>query len=332
MVVLTRRALLPALLLAPGCAFDAQLESMHLDLATWSADPCADVDGDGTLDVILHAQVARGDAPGDSEYRTWVLSGRDLSPLFALPQAPSPFSSRFTDVLGVVVGDEPRLLISEGLWTGGTPTGERAWFVSMRDGEVEFAPIVQSDLDQEPGAPPCLPGWRMTHLIQPLPSGGEGLLMTDVAVEQALPPSMTSPAARVAVESAQPELSQLQPCGDLDADGTLDWLGLRADPPEVGVVSGRDLSLLRTLTLSSWRYATVATGGSGMGDLDGDGTPDWLVGLHVSQSDERLEPRTCRTGLLSLVSGADLSVLATLERTSFLAGPARDCPVVAFPD
>jgi hypothetical protein len=134
------------------------------------------------------------------------------------------------------------------------------------------------------------------------------------------------------VRAAHPRLDDPKVGGDLDGDGFLDWLGLTSNPPSVVIVSGADLSELRSLSVSTEPMATAATGGFDVGDVDGDGVRDWIVGAHVSQSEGRIAPRTCRLGLITLVSGADLRVIATLERESFLADPAHTCPTVRLTD
>jgi hypothetical protein len=140
------------------------------------------------------------------------------------------------------------------------------------------------------------------------------------------------PARRVEVEVLRPDLSCLEACGDLDRDGVLDWLGLAEAPPAVVVLSGADGGVLRAIPMEAWPMATVAAGGFELDDVDGDRVLDWIVGCHVSQSAARVEPRACALGLIALVSGADWHVIRSLERESFLAGPALRASRVIVPD
>jgi hypothetical protein len=103
-------------------------------------------------------------------------------------------------------------------------------------------------------------------------------------------------------------------------------------PRAVVLVSGSDLSVLRTIPMESRNLATAVTGTFALGDVDRDGVPDWLVGIHVSQSDDHDAPRACRLGLIALVSGGDFHLIKSLERESFLSGSGRQCPVVTLPE
>jgi len=116
-----------------------------------------------------------------------------------------------------------------------------------------------------------------------------------------------------------PPSTVLNRCGDLDADGVLDSMTLCDKPPRVKIVSGRDNCLLREISLGDASFATVATGSCDLGDVDGDGIDDLLVGAQVSTSKERLSPRNCELGLLSIVSGADGSVLRSMDRATLLS-------------
>lgn len=51
---------------------EAHLDSMLLDLGTWSAAPCGDLDGDGASDVVVFADGQALPSTG------WVVSSRDL--------------------------------------------------------------------------------------------------------------------------------------------------------------------------------------------------------------------------------------------------------------
>jgi hypothetical protein len=134
------------------------------------------------------------------------------------------------------------------------------------------------------------------------------------------------------VTAAHPDLESPQLCGDVNQDGVLDWLGLVEKPLSVCILSGADLSVLRTIPMSDHPMATVATGGFEVDDVDGDGVGDWIIGVQVSQSDAHVAPRTCKLGLISLVSGASKHVIRTLDRESFLQGAAKQCPLVRLPE
>jgi hypothetical protein len=295
-----------------------------------------DVDGDGRNDLLLRSVVPDPRSPTGTEYRTWVLSGRDLSPLYSL-DAP-----RAESELLVYVGSESGSLFSSGaqallavrirdsrtygdMWSGARKFALDAHGVTPLDPEEEATHIAEDETSTTADG-----DWTFAALIDP---GIPGWVAGSTGDGEVLPEplnALRSAGARMAEE--YPALRGHQVCGDLNGDGVLDWLGLASDPCLVFLMSGRDMRILRTIPLSAHRMATAATGGFELGDVDGDGVSDWCVGAQVSQSDERLTPRTCHVGVLSIVSGADLHVIATIEREAFLAGAGASCPVVRLPE
>jgi hypothetical protein len=328
-----------------GC-FDLKIDSKELgelatsnalDVATWSARSIPDVNHDGARDVLLRSSMPAG---SDDAARMWILSGRDLTPLVCVaPDSLSRDRGLFSGE--VVTGDEtePRemafctvVMRGPSFSTEFEPgsTTHLDWFTLGPAGSAQpFHGAVDAGVLLAFGRDSDERGWMRTALIEP---DVEQWVTSDWDPEgDSIPfPEGTSPNPRIAAQF--PGVADLQTCGDVDDDGALDWLGLTTHPFGIVVISGRDSTAIQSFTFDARQLATVATAGIEMGDVDGDGVSDWLVGAHASESTGHVSDRTCRLGIASLVSGADLHVIRTLERESFLAGPAATCPVVRIPD
>jgi hypothetical protein len=349
--------LLVASLMSSCFDLGIQLRSEFLDVTTFSAAPAGDVDGDGVSDIILNAQDPLG-SKAVPQPGAWVLSGKSLDPIYAI--APDKNGERLTWAI------DPRWAVSS---LSVRPGDVIVWMIDVSDPESEHvsgvfaidpsrtvrtpeqrvAPVTSSEpgeagaeatSNSELEAPVTTEGtyWQSVWLIDPRSPAWsswnsvakpEGKTNTgDDALNVASAPFELLTRG---IADAHPELHQIAPCGDVDVDGVLDWSGLTESPRSVVLVSGADRRILRTIPMESRPYATIATGCFELDDMDGDGVHDWLVGIHVSQSDDHDAPRTCRLGLIALVSGADFHVINSLERKSFLAGPSGQCPVVVLP-
>ncbi len=267
--------------------FEAHLDSLLLDLGTWSAAPCGDLDGDGVSDVVVFAD---GQALPST---AWVVSSRDLQVKCRVEGAgPGPASA--LPPLSTVSPDVPvawRVVELEPDPSGGM---RAKWEI-----DASSSPVASPGVDEMPA--PTSPMRLNAYVLEAGDSSSWRL------VDWGDPPS----------GDAAPS-TELNLCGDLDADGVLDSMTLCDKPPRVKIVSGRDNSLLREISLGNARFVTAATGSCDVGDVDGDLIADLLVGAQVSTSDKRLSPRRCELGLLSIVSGADGSVLRSIDRETLL--------------
>jgi hypothetical protein len=307
-----------------------EMGSAMLDQFTWSANPTFDIDGDGHPDILLNDSEMHASAPAGSHFRSWLLSGRDLSPIYRTSEDLVALGSARFEKEGC-----EGVMVSELTTPKDGPFNGKVLAKAALLQGVSGVPIATPDPEEhQPGRfedatyPPQL-NWMYIELVDPSNSVGP---VSERALGAELPELHALLPVQAKLERAFPVLRGLQICGDLDGDGILDWLGMTEDRSRVDVVSGSDLHILRTISTGSRRLATVATGGFELGDVDGDGKSDWLVGVHVSQSDDHETLRTCRLGLISIVSGSDLRVIRTIERESFLAGPGMQCPVVHLPD
>jgi hypothetical protein len=257
-------------------------------LGTWSAAPCGDLDGDGVADVVVFADEQA--LPSTA----WVVSSRDLQVKCRVEGAgPGPASA--LPPLSIVSSDVPvawRVVELEPDVSGGM---RARWEI-----DASSSPAASPGVDEMPA--PTSPMRLNAYVLEAGDSNSWRM------VDWGDPPSGDSAPSTL-----------MNRCGDLDADGVLDNLTLCDKPPRVKIVSGRDSALLREISLGNARFATAATGSCDLGDVDGDGIDDLLVGAQVSTSAERLSPRTCELGLLSIVSGADGSILRSLDRTTLLA-------------
>ncbi len=327
------RVLLPlSLALATSSCLDLHLEmgSATLDQFTWSASPSFDLDGDGHPDILLNVSELDPANPAGAHFRSWLLSGRDLSPIYRTSEDLVAMGSAHFALEGC-----EGVIVTELIAAKDGPLDGKAFSKEALLQGASGDPLVISDPEDhrqgrfEDATYPPQRNWTYVDLVDPtwrLGAVSERLLGAELPEFRALVQVQAD------LERTYPALRGLQICGDLDGDGTLDWLGMTEDRSLVYVVSGRDLRVLRMISTASQRLATIATGGFELGDVDGDGQSDWLVGVQVSQSDDHETRRTCRLGLISIVSGADLHVIRTLERETFLSGPASQCPVVHLPD
>jgi hypothetical protein len=327
-----------------GC-FDLQIDSKELgelaasnalDVATWSARSVHDVNHDGVRDVLLRSSMP---ASSDDAARMWILSGRDLTPLVCVaPESTSRDHGVFSGE--VVTGDDAeRELVfctfamrGAALARGFEPPSQSSldWFTLGPDGSPRpFKGSVDAGVFLTFGREASERGWMEIALVEP---DVDQWTSTDSEPEGYEIPFPRTPPSNARIAAQYPGVTHLQICGDVDDDSTFDWLGLTTNPFGIVVVSGRDSTAIQSITFDAKRLATVATAGIEMGDVDGDGVSDWLVGAHVSESADHVAERTCRLGVVSLVSGADMHVIRTIERESFLAGPGRACPIVHIPD
>jgi hypothetical protein len=316
------------------------------DLSTFSAFPCGDVDGDGIADIALNSQDPR-DPKSPVQPGAWVLSGRDLTPIYSI--APQKDGERLlyatdpkyvADSMRVEAGDvvaftvnvsqlvDPTFFLVDPHLQARKPEPRAPTHESDTASGQDAETVVQHESNAPTGGSwgELLAGWAEGGLIDPHEYGWQESEPDPQREKSPLFPSS------IRISQAHPQLLNIGACGDFDGDGVLDWAGLTTKPRSVVLVSGADLNVLRTIPLESRDFATAVTGTFALGDVDGDGVPDWLVGIHVSQSDDHDAPRTCRLGLIALVSGTDFHVIKSLERENFLAGPARKCPVVCLPE
>lgn len=348
-MLLTRLAIVVVASLMSGC-FDLgiQPKSILLDGATWSASPCRDVNGDGVGDILLVAQDSNSSSVGQPG--AWLLSGEDLSPLYSIATASDGGTQLLLAMDAECLADEKEVDAGDvGVvsFDGSPGPSFSCRGVHVIDPHLDVrVPVsrttaAKQDAKQsviEPSAsngsgssssPAPFPGEfrNQIWLIDPdKHDWNQAFAAVEETPTQDLPGLPSNP-----VVDAYPALRHLALCGDIDADRVLDWSGLTTTPRSVVLVSGADLHVLRTIPMESRPFATFATGIEDVGDVDKDGTHDWLVGIHVSQSDDHDSPRTCRLGLISLVSGADLHVIRSLERESFRSGAGLQCPVVTIP-
>jgi hypothetical protein len=264
----------------------------------------------------------------------WVLSGKDLAPLYAiapelgdrdrLVSAGSATETAYAGIAGPgdIVAATGAVLPAD----PGVEWDDVRYLIDPRAGMRRLAAPPES-AEPESSASLSAAYWQRVALIGPGHRGwGDGYSWSTGSQPDFLELRASKP-----VLEKYPTLERVQICADIDGDGVLDWLALGRNPCSVFLVSGSDLRILRTIPMSSHPFATVATGGFEVGDIDGDGVHDWVLGGQVSQSEDRETSRMCRLGILSLVSGIDLHVIGTLERSSFLDGPASQCPVVRLP-
>src|SRR5258705_6656462 len=118
--------------------------------------------------------------------------------------------------------------------------------------------------------------------------------------------------------------SSLSSAGDIDGDGVPDLMVASRDSTRSGVVwilSGRNGALLRTL-----EGARPCDGfGSSMalvGDLDGDGSPDMVVGARGTDCDHGPHEEEC-VPYARAYSGKDGHILYEI-RTGWIVGAAGD--------
>src|SRR4030095_4506355 len=99
--------------------------------------------------------------------------------------------------------------------------------------------------------------------------------------------------------------------GDIDGDGVQDVLaGVPGRTPPVRLYSGADGSLLGSVTTDS-EYETLGYSVAGLGDITGDGIPDFAAGGRVSSKKHLLDrsPVVRSAGVLYVYSGADFSII-----------------------
>jgi hypothetical protein len=318
------------------------------DVSTFSAFPCDDVDGDGVGDIVLNAQDTR-DPENPGQPGAWVLSGKDLSPIYGIiPRGdgtPQEGGERLLYAMDgrnvandvqVEAGDvlassvDVSKFVAPGFFLIDPHRGVRTPVpraappasAGANGGDAPAAPEPESNVSKNV----MWTGWVQGGLISPQEAGWQQADPDPNREKDPLFPSS------IRISQAHTDLQNVGACGAVDGDGVLDWSGLSAKPRAVVLVSGSDLSVLRTIPMESRNLATAVTGTFALGDVDRDGVPDWLVGIHVSQSDDHDAPRACRLGLIALVSGGDFHLIKSLERESFLSGSGRQCPVVTLPE
>lgn len=290
-------------------SYEERIASAELDLATWSAHPCGDLDGDGIDELVVHAD-ASGD-PDRFELVAWVVSGRDLAVRFRVrhlgrTDAATPFGAL---PAGDLDGDgRPDLVVAE--YGPEAARGARAprvlGAISGRDG----API-RGD------AGPSLPADQRVD-----PSSLFEAHVVEVAGPDEWEHHESFAERLVAPGQHALDAGALYLCGDVDADGAVDALTFGRRPARVRVVSAASGTVSCDRKLADARYATHAVAMLPLGDVDGDGTRDRLVGAQVSTSRERTSPRRCELALMTIVSGSSGAALHTLDRAALLASAA----------
>ncbi len=307
--------------LAPGADALPTYTPIPLDLPNPQANArfaeavagIGDVNGDGASDFVVGApsfQVLGNLNQG----RVFVFSGTDRSPLLTLdspiPQQGLALFGSAVAGIGDVNGDgRPDLLVGAPRQTvGGRANQGQAYVLSGADGRLLLTldnPIPQADAAfgaavagigdvNGDGRPDLLVGAPEQDVRGQafVFSGADGRLLFTL-----VPPSTFSAAFGRAVAGA----------GDVNGDGAPDVL-VAAFVGRAFVFSGGDGSVLRILSDPQNPQGSLDGPVAGVGDVNGDGAPDLLVGVpHRDVGGEAFQGRAF------VFSGADASLIRLLD-------------------